>query len=171
MAMAPSATDTALPLVLHFMPDFTERSLEEVLAEEEAGQVVRFPKVSPIKVALTIFCPADRGNSLEDDRSPGVVQGRGSPPAIHLSPSRQSSSSTSDQDPKGGSQFLVAKKKRELFSARSSRSGGSAHSSTSDQSKEFSCKVTLYKFVCQKNPNGPIYSDMSRLGQADRVKA
>ena len=82
---------------------------------------------------------SDRGNSLEDERS-NQNPSRISPPAIHLSPSRQSSSST-DQDPQGGigsyTGTTVAKKKRELFSARSSRSGGSNQSSgASDFSHE-----------------------------------
>ena len=74
-----------------------------------------------------------------------VIAGKITPPAIHLSPSRQSSSST-DHESKvntGGVGTTVAKKKRELFSARSSRSGGSNQSSTSEYSREhsFSSKV------------------------------
>ena len=66
-----------------------------------------------------------------------------SPPAIHLSPSRQSSSSTDHEQRAnvstcGGVGTIVAKKKRELFSARSSRSGGSNQSSASDYSREHS---------------------------------
>ncbi len=43
--------------------------------------------------------------------------------------------------------MIVAKKKRELFSARSSRSGGSNKSSASDYSREHSFKViyTVFK--------------------------
>ena len=92
---------------------------------------------------------------MEDERMISVpitaVVGRVSPPTIHLSPSRQSSSST-DHDVKGNASSnnvvgtTVAKKKRELFSsARSSRSGGSNQSSASDYSREhsFSSKVIL----------------------------
>lgn len=114
----------------------------------------------------------ERGNSLEDDRSLGHIMvssappstigtsgGSGnekaaparsaSPPTIHLSPSRQSSSSTDHGGENSGqtgtagglgSGLCVAKKKRELFSARSSRSGGSNKSSTSDYSREASFK-------------------------------
>ena len=77
---------------------------------------------------------------MEDDRlhmhtitlRPGG--GGTSPPAIHLSPTRQSSSSTDAsgvQNPVSNIAGLtVARKKRELFSsARSSRSGGSNKSS------------------------------------------
>ena len=98
-----------------------------------------------------IFVLSERGNSLElDDRSPSHL--RSSPPAIHLSPSRQSSSSTdgggtggvgtgsgtaSATGSGGGASTgtIVAKKKRELFSsAHSSRSAGSNKSSDFDSS-------------------------------------
>ena len=88
---------------------------------------------------------------MEEDKmanvSSTVLAGKITPPAIHLSPSRQSSSST-DHESKvntGGIGLTVAKKKRELFSARSSRSGGSNQSSTSEYSREhsFSSKVLL----------------------------
>ena len=90
-----------------------------------------------------------------DDRSPGHFISRTSPPAIHLSPSRQSSTSTDGGQLPGvggvsggtgsltassglgsaSTGTLVAKKKRELFSsARSSRSGGSNKSSDFDSS-------------------------------------
>ena len=82
---------------------------------------------------------SERGNSVEDERSPGILTAsRSSPPTIHLSPSRQSSSSTDGGHGTGagghasaasGNSLSVAKKKRELFSARSSRSGGSNKSS------------------------------------------
>ena len=97
----------------------------------------------------------DRGNSIEEEKinvSSTVVAGKITPPAIHLSPSRQSSGST-DQELKvnavggNGVGTTVAKKKRELFSARSSRSGGSNQSSASDYSREhsFSSKVFTSK--------------------------
>lgn len=81
-----------------------------------------------------------------------VVAGKISPPAIHLSPSRQSSSST-DHEPKTnttGVGTTVAKKKRELFSARSSRSGGSNQSSASDLSREqsFGSISKVCRFLC-----------------------
>ena len=99
----------------------------------------------------------DRGNSLEDERMTNIVPtvgggGRVSPPAIHLSPSRQSSSSTEHESRTnastcGGVGTTVAKKKRELYSgsARSSKSGGSHESSASDRSREhsFSSKVRI----------------------------
>ena len=100
---------------------------------------------------------------MEDDRlhmhtitlRPGG--GGTSPPAIHLSPTRQSSSSTDAsgvQNPVSSNiaGLTVARKKRELFSsARSSRSGGSNKSS--DASIEYqsssSTKVnTDIYFVC-----------------------
>ena len=106
---------------------------------------------------LFSFWISERGNSLElDDRSPGHFISRTSPPAIHLSPSRQSSTSTDGGQLPGigggasggtgslttssglgsaSTGTLVAKKKRELFSsARSSRSGGSNKSSDFDSS-------------------------------------
>ncbi|XP_059089456.1 uncharacterized protein LOC131885430 isoform X2 [Tigriopus californicus] len=79
---------------------------------------------------------SDRGNSLEDDRSPIHPAQRpgASSPAIQLSPNRQSSSSTDpDANLAVGNH---AKKKREIFSARSSRSGGSNKSSVSDYSRD-----------------------------------
>ena len=88
---------------------------------------------------------------MEEDKmvnvSSTVIAGKITPPAIHLSPSRQSSSST-DHESKANTSGVgttVAKKKRELFSARSSRSGGSNQSSTSEYSREhsFSSKVCL----------------------------
>ena len=92
---------------------------------------------------------------MEDERvtnplpSSGAVRGRISPPAIHLSPSRQSSSSMEQElgVPKicEGIGTIVAKKKRELFSARSSRSGGSTHSSTSWYSREHSVSSKVSK--------------------------
>ncbi len=106
---------------------------------------------TPILLTFT----AERGNSLEDDRSPSHMTSRSSPPAIHLSPSRQSSSSTDGgagapgkDAPSTGT--IVAKKKRELFSARSSRSGGSNKSSLSEYSREasFSSKVILSLMNC-----------------------
>ena len=72
-----------------------------------------------------------------------------SPPAIHLSPTRQSSSSTDAsgvQNPVVNSGLTVARKKRELFSsARSSRSGGSNKSSEAsiDYHSSSSTKVIL----------------------------
>ena len=90
---------------------------------------------------------SERGNSVEDDRSPGIMTARSSPPTIHLSPSRQSSSSTDGGQANtaasaaSGNSLSVAKKKRELFSARSSRSGGSNKSS--DASIDLSSKVSL----------------------------
>ena len=95
---------------------------------------------------------SERGNSVEDERSPGILTAsRSSPPTIHLSPSRQSSSSTDGGHGTGGAgagnasaasgnSLSVAKKKRELFSARSSRSGGSNKSS--DASMDLSSKVS-----------------------------
>lgn len=93
---------------------------------------------------------SERGNSVEDERSPGILTAsRSSPPTIHLSPSRQSSSSTDGGHGTGagghasaasGNSLSVAKKKRELFSARSSRSGGSNKSS--DASMDLSSKVS-----------------------------
>ena len=93
---------------------------------------------------------------MEDEKMVNVpntaVAGRVSPPAIHLSPSRQSSSSTDHElkpnvSGSSGVGTTVAKKKRELFSARSSRSGGSNQSSASEYSREqsFSSKVSKYR--------------------------
>lgn len=87
-----------------------------------------------LHLKFTMQCSVlERGNSVEDDRSPGVMTSRSSPPpTIHLSPTRQSSSSTDGgggQTNNSSSGTTVAKKKRELFSARSSRSGGSNKSS------------------------------------------
>ena len=62
------------------------------------------------------------------------------PPTIHLSPSRQSSSGSNEAD--AASVGNHAKKKRELFSARSSRSGGSNKSSKSDYSRDHSFRVS-----------------------------
>jgi hypothetical protein len=111
-------------------------------------------------VNFSLVFISDRGNSLEDDRSPSHLNSRSSPPAIHLSPTRQSSSSTDGGANAGGGRTatgngsnmgtIVAKKKRELFSARSSRSGGSNKSSeASEYSREhsFSSKV-LSRIVC-----------------------
>ena len=72
---------------------------------------------------------------MEEDRSPGgQTLAHVSPQPIHLSPSRQSSSSTELEVPVAST---VAKKKRELFSARSSRSGGS-NKSSSEYSRDYS---------------------------------
>ena len=94
----------------------------------------------------------ERGNSVEDDRSPGLTASRPSPPAIHLSPSRQSSSSTDGGvgsvgvlGPQNSTGLTVAKKKRELFSARSSRSGGSNKSS--EASFDFHSSSSKVKFL------------------------
>ena len=105
----------------------------------------------------------ERGNSLElDDRSPSHL--RSSPPAIHLSPSRQSSSSTDGGGGIGGGTgsgaasatgstgattgTIVAKKKRELFSsARSSRSGGSNKSSDFDSSSSKVSKLRILSWI------------------------
>ena len=91
-----------------------------------------------------------------------MTASRSSPPTIHLSPSRQSSSSTDGGHGTGGAgagnasaasgnSLSVAKKKRELFSARSSRSGGSNKSS--DASMDLSSKVSK----CMQNPSFLFY--------------
>ena len=105
-------------------------------------------------LVLNVSCFLDRGNSIEEEKvnvSSTVVAGKISPPAIHLSPSRQSSGSTENElktnlSVPSGVGTTVAKKKRELFSARSSRSGGSNQSSASDYSREhsFSSKVRTF---------------------------
>lgn len=106
-----------------------------------------------ISHSISIFCSgcfADRGNSLEDDRSPvhPAQRPEASSPAIHLSPNRQSSSSTDpDANLAVGNH---AKKKREIFSARSSRSGGSNKSSVSDYSRDQSFRVRWATFFLFK---------------------
>ena len=112
------------------------------------------PKSNLLKNCIDFLFSSDRGNSVEDDRSPGIMTAsRSSPPTIHLSPSRQSSSSTDGGHGTGGAgagnasaasgnSLSVAKKKRELFSARSSRSGGSNKSS--DASMDLSSKVSKW---------------------------
>ena len=99
---------------------------------------------------------------MEDERSPGgQTISHISPQPIHLSPSRQSSSSTELECPTG---TIVAKKKRELFSARSSRSGGS-NKSSSEYSRDysFSSKVSthIWRFNIVPTYGGSIFLEVT----------
>jgi hypothetical protein len=95
----------------------------------------------PRLIPTLFFNFTERGNSVEEDRSLGQTLIRVSPQPVPVSPSRQSSSSIELECPG----TTVAKKKRELFSARSSRSGGSNKSSASEYSRDysFSSKVNI----------------------------